>query len=121
MELLLSTATGSGWRNSYYSQCSSFAYPTGIYNSQTYAGMELMVTGGDCDFFCGRARAGQINSIALNMPQAAFTYNPVVKMLSAIETKSADVIYYDMTIFDGYSGGTYTARFRVSKFSKNNL
>ena len=119
MEHILATMADQGWRNAYVQPCAGSAYPTGIYNSTTYPGMPLMVTGGDCDFMCGKARAGQTNGTALGMPNSGFTYaSNKIRMQSVTKTYGADYIVYNMTIVDDYSGGTYNARFRRYMGSK---
>lgn len=70
---------------------------------------EYSLSGGDCDFIMGNARAGQRNSKPLVFPKAM---SKKVKIkLNRYNIVEASPMRYEMEIEDGYSGKTYNSEF----------
>ena len=113
MEFALSAlngwAAGGSWTSALgVNGCSSTPVP---WNSIKYANMPLMVTGGDCDFIAGVARAGQTNATKLSMP-AGLVPDAKLTIVAASEVEEATTITYTIKIHDGYTNADYSCKFK---------
>jgi hypothetical protein len=119
MEFALSAlngwATGSWPGTLGVGGCSSTPIP---WNSTKYANMPLMVTGGDCDFIAGVARAGQTNSTKLTMP-SGLVPDAKITIAAVSEVDEATTITYTLKIHDGYTNADYACKFKRLVGSSN--